>query len=70
VRARRGCERAIAATVGALYYREPPIPRVSFFQSKLECLSGKRTPKPIFGALDERRDQSMRLTADAKIGPN
>jgi hypothetical protein len=41
-----------------------------FFQLKLECLSGKRTPKPIFGALDERRDQSMRLTADAKIGPN
>jgi hypothetical protein len=40
-----------------------------FFQLKLECLSGKRTP--IFGALDERRDQSMRLiTADAKIGPN
>ena len=42
----------------------------SFFQLKLECLSGKRTLKPIFGALDERRDQSMRLTADAKIGPN
>jgi hypothetical protein len=35
---------------------------VSFFQSKLECLSGKRTPKPIFfRALDERRDRSMRF---------
>jgi len=31
---------------------------------------GKTNPETDFRALDERRDQSMRLTADAKIGPN